>query len=153
MPRCLSIALSGSLSPSCLAQYRLSPSTRLDFVSGTNIVMVLRPFLSTLSPRSDLLTCVSGLKAERFLTVNSPSLAVDQKAEVRHAKTATSRGSTSEKCGRSFSICFTVIGSLLSFVDERGAMVLAPLTIESISGPPMFHATPCMMCHARTAET
>ena len=96
------MALSGSLAPSCFPQYRLSPSIGLDFVLGTKIVVVFRPFLSSLSPRLDLLICASGSKAERFLVVNSPSLAVDQNAAVRHANTATSSGVLSEKNGRNF---------------------------------------------------
>ena len=104
--------------------------------------MVFRPFRSTLSPRSDLLTWIFGSKDERFFTVTSPSLAVAQNADVRHAKTATSRGVVLEKCGRNFSMYSTVIGSLFSRVEDRGAMVFAPLMTESIFRPPMFHATP-----------
>src|ERR1700753_2654705 len=117
------------------------------------MLVVVRPFLSTLSPRSDLFTCTRGLNDRSVLTVSSPSLAVDQKADVRQAKTATSSGAWSESLRRSPSMYATVIGSLLALVKDVGAMALAPLIIAFTSGLLMFQGIPWTMCHARTAAT
>ena len=74
--------------------------------------------------------------------MSSPSLAVAQKAEVRHTNAATSKGSVSESCRWTFLRYSTVIAALFFHVEDLGAMFFAPLVIVSSSGPPAVQGTP-----------
>ena len=66
---------------------RDSPLFWLAFIAGTWIVVVFRPQRSMLLPKSDLLACILGLKADKFGTVTSPSLAAAQNAVIRQTRT------------------------------------------------------------------
>ena len=126
---------------------------RLAFVTGMWMVVIFRPQQSTLSPKSDLFTCILGSKADRSGMVTSPNLAAPQNAVVRQAQTATSRLLVFKRCWIICSMYSMVTGSCFCCSDSLGAIFCAPLIIAPNSGPSTTHAILWMMCQAQIAAT
>ena len=149
--RWLSRAFFGSTIPSCLAQKIFSPHSLAALVHGMKMTISLRLFRSRMPCwTSNTLTWVSGLKPSSFEMVASLSLAVPQKAVVRHACIATSFGSLVLRCLQILSRYSTVQGYFSFCYASLGDILLLALSRDSTLSSLILHFAPCMICHTLT---
>lgn len=91
---------------------------------------------------------MQGSKSSSLGTVVSPSQAVPQNVDVRHARIAAFSGSLGLRAAQIVVRLSMVQGTFTSFFEPVGVSLLPPVRRACSLFSSTLQGTPCMMCHA-----